>query len=893
MTTGILSEQLFKSKPKPNPQRPESHYSVLENEAIAHMAERGFHFDGPFDLSGKSAKFIGRLARKGSNSKDDVTEWYKASEQISTDGRVGLLVTYNSHHPDLKKEKGHHVFNSKSSKPLSENELKDQRKRVAERQKNKVAADKAKENKRMMQAYADRERFNKACKTGNSAYLDRKGIPDPCGARFEKKISAGIEETILLIPMRDENNEVQALQEIYPTKRIFPGEDKARDKNSTNAVKGLFNVLGVLVNGKPIRVSEGFATSVSCYISTGCNIAHVTAFSDGAYATLIPKLRLLYPDSPIQICADGSKEPGKKCSGIIEAEKAVKAIENSSFVYPVFKEGKDRDESGNRYKDFNDLMLSVGKEEVARQLSATKPSAESDQDEIEDSDANKNELIKARVSARRRALLQRATCEEIVNDIRKQHVSLSNRAEEIASKAISWAESYKTGCETIVDGIPKKITDMESLDLRFAQLEAPGQPCVTIHRADAQPISDKDFNKRLNGEVVLSGVDAKGFAKYTAASVFWNGNAHKKVYRRIAFANQPVDDNTYNLFTGFGVKPKNGTCDRIFAHTKDVICAGDDVNNTALLKLLAWQIQNIGKPSRIITALKSKAQQVGKGCFLADILAVIFGSSGFVTSDLSQIITRFNDTLRGKAFIFLDEALFAGDRKAADAIKALATTTIMGIESKGVQTVQCPIAVNLFLATNHEDAAHVEEADARYWILEVSPHRVGDVKYFSELYAEIESGGREAFMYYLLNLDVKDFIPSRDVPKDNVAKEAMIRNSINPYDARKWLEACCRAEMILGYKPPVEMGVTSKSPWELWQKGAEYTNGILSVAYDEWQKTVKSPVGPKPTPGNKFGELLNDAGFDLRIDRQRWRTLPDPNECLKVVLGMIEKSGKK
>jgi hypothetical protein len=324
-----------------------------------------------------------------------------------------------------------------------------------------------------------------------------------------------------------------------------------------------------------------------------------------------------------------------------------------------------------------------------------------------------------------------------------------------------------------------------------------------------------------------------------------------------------------------------------------VICAGDEVNNIALLKLLAWQIQNIGKPSRIITALKSKAQQVGKGCFLADVLAVIYGSSGFMTSDLSQIITRFNDTLRGKAFIFLDEALFAGDRKAADAIKALATTTIMGIEPKGVPIVQCPIAVNLFLATNHEDAAHVEEADARYWILEVSPHRVGDVKYFSDLYAEIESGGREAFMHYLLNLDVKDFIPSRDVPKDNAAKEAMIRNSINPYDARKWLEACCRTEMILGYKPPIEMGVSSKSPWEPWQKGAEYLNGIFTVAYDEWQKTVKSPVGAKPTPGNKFGELLNDAGFALRIDRGRWRKLPDPNECLNTVLGMIEKSGKK
>jgi len=144
-------------------------------------------------------------------------------------------------------------------------------------------------------------------------------------------------------------------------------------------------------------------------------------------------------------------------------------------------------------------------------------------------------------------------------------------------------------------------------------------------------------------------------------------------------------------------------------------------------------------------------------------------------------------------------------------------------------------------------------------------------------------------LHYLLNLDVSDFIPMRDVPLDNAAKEAMIRNSINPFDARKWLEECCRAEMILGYKPIVE----SASPWESWQKGQEYPNGIFNTAYTEWQKTVKSPVAAKPTPGNKFGELLNKAGLDQRVDGKRIRTLPDPKECLETVIRMIEKGAKK
>lgn len=445
----------------------------------------------------------------------------------------------------------------------------------------------------------------------------------------------------------------------------------------------------------------------------------------------------------------------------------------------------------------------------------------------------------------------------------------------------------EVGQEVIIGGIPKKVTNMQSLDKRFAQLEAPGQPCVLINRLDAQPISPSDFNRRLSGEVVLVGLNNDEQPKYIPASTFWIGNSRKCIYRKIVFTNAEVDDSTYNLFSGFGVKPNHGKCDKILTHIKEVICADDETNYNALLKLLAWQIQNIGKPSRVITALKSTIQQAGKGCLLADILAVIYGNSGFVTSDIGQIITRFNDTIRGKAFVFLDEALFSGDRKAADAVKSLATCTSMGVETKGIPTVQFPIAVNLFLATNHDDAAHIEEADARYWILEVSPHRAGDSKYFKSLYEEIENGGREAFMDYLLNIDVSEFIPSRDIPKDNAAKEAMIRNSINPFDARKWLEECCRAEMILGYKPKDK---ESQFPWERWVENNEYVNGIFQTAYTEWQKTVKSPVAPRPTPVNKFGELLNKAGMTTRImNGQRLRTLPNPEECLN----SITDNGKK
>jgi Family of unknown function (DUF5906) len=309
-----------------------------------------------------------------------------------------------------------------------------------------------------------------------------------------------------------------------------------------------------------------------------------------------------------------------------------------------------------------------------------------------------------------------------------------------------------------------------------------------------------------------------------------------------------------------------------------------------MLNLLAWQIQNIGTPSRIVVVLLTENQQAGKGIILLELMAKLYGPSGFVPSAIEQVLGRFNDAIRGRAYAFLDEVLFGGDRRAADAIKSLSTTTEIGIETKRLPIVTCPVAINLWLASNHENAAHIEEGDARYWVLKASEHRIGDHDYFAALANEIEYGGREAFAHYLLNRDVSDFVPWRHVPKNNAAKDEMIRLSINPYDARKWLDECCHAERLIGWRKPFEKDLYGKPiipenvEWIRWREGDEYSFADLCVAYVEWQKTVKSPAAPTPTKAGNLGEILNKAGIEMRragAKGDRMRYLPNPQTCLE------------
>ena len=195
----------------------------------------------------------------------------------------------------------------------------------------------------------------------------------------------------------------------------------------------------------------------------------------------------------------------------------------------------------------------------------------------------------------------------------------------------------------------------------------------------------------LNGTVVCLGIDDDGAPRWADAENVWRESADKHVYYSIAFTSKPVSPNAMNLFRGFGVTPKKGKTKLIHEFILHVICAENAEDYTALVKLIAWQMQNIGTASRIVVVLFSVEQQVGKGTLIEYLLLSIFGDAGHVTTRLKSIVGDFNSVLRGKAFVGLDEALFVGDRQAADQIKGLVATGQIPINEKFYQRSPVPL----------------------------------------------------------------------------------------------------------------------------------------------------------------------------------------------------------
>lgn len=190
------------------------------------------------------------------------------------------------------------------------------------------------------------EKWQSLSEAGESPYLTRKQIK-PTGIRFNKGF--------LVIPLRDTSGKLWSLQSIQPdgTKRFLPGGRK----------KGCFHTIGTLEDGRPIIISEGYATGASIYMAT--HQPTVIAFDVGNIESVIEELKKAYPKSSILIAGDDDvwKETN---IGRITAEQ-ITLKHGCSVVFPTFNN------SETKPTDFNDLHVLEGLTAVKKHIEWPKP----------------------------------------------------------------------------------------------------------------------------------------------------------------------------------------------------------------------------------------------------------------------------------------------------------------------------------------------------------------------------------------------------------------------------------------------------------------------------------------------------------------------------------------
>jgi hypothetical protein len=148
--------------------------------------------------------------------------------------------------------------------------------------------------------------------------------------------------------------------------------------------------------------------------------------------------------------------------------------------------------------------------------------------------------------------------------------------------------------------------------------------------------------------------------------------------------------------------------------------------------------------------------------------------------------------------LFADEAFWPGDKSAEGVLKGLITEPTRMIEPKGVNAYEVPNCLHIMIASNNTWTVPAGPTARRFAVFRVSPRRVGDKAYFAALFEQLDSGGREAMLYDLLEMELGPWHPRDNVPKT----EELLVEKVNTLSAeQKWWLSILSSGQLPTYPP--------------------------------------------------------------------------------------------
>ena len=231
----------------------------------------------------------------------------------------------------------------------------------------------------------------------------------------------------------------------------------------------------------------------------------------------------------------------------------------------------------------------------------------------------------------------------------------------------------------------------------------------------------------------------------------------------------------YNLWSGFAYKPVQGDCSLYLEHIKNIVCSGNEEQYKFVLIWLADAVQNLRTRTGVALCIRGK-QGTGKGVFVSHF-GKLFGQHYLQINGDEPLVTNFNSELTKKSILFADEVIFAGDHKTANKLKGFITEPTMRVEYKGVEAFTMPNYLRLIIASNNDWVTNVEKSDRRYFILTIDDSKIKNYKYFNAIQAQMDSGGYEALLYFLLQYKITDDL--RDYPDtEEIQTQKMLSMSV-------------------------------------------------------------------------------------------------------------------
>jgi hypothetical protein len=306
--------------------------------------------------------------------------------------------------------------------------------------------------------------------------------------------------------------------------------------------------------------------------------------------------------------------------------------------------------------------------------------------------------------------------------------------------------------QTALTALQKKFCVFNLTPVSYGDIDQIEQAKLEGRYADLKLHSKNDITFHMKR--YLEGLNIESNPNKDIADFFANNKT--KMYEEIIFSPIKHDESILNLWIGNTIKPSSGSCQIILDFIFQNICNNQEQVYEYLINYLAHMLQKPQeKPGVMIVLLGG--QGVGKGTFF-DLLESIWKKTTLLVSSIDQVLGRFNGILERNYIVMLDEALFSGDKKAAEKLKSLITEGRVLVENKYASQKSIHSFHRFFAASNKTHFVNVDSDDRRFLFLRVSEFKAQDVKYYGDIRDafKIESI-MGAFVAHLMTRDISNF----------------------------------------------------------------------------------------------------------------------------------------
>jgi hypothetical protein len=201
----------------------------------------------------------------------------------------------------------------------------------------------------------------------------------------------------------------------------------------------------------------------------------------------------------------------------------------------------------------------------------------------------------------------------------------------------------------------------------------------TLGREILYFVKPSDFKLKYLSRQYLVGYTQRGIELWRPLGDAWLASSMRREYDRAAMVcrgNCPPG--VLNLWRGWGAEPREGDWETLAWHLLYVVCAGNEDHYEYLIRLLARWVQNPDKPGEVAIVLRGE-KGTGKGT-VADIIKRWFRHHYVHVAQTKHLTGAFNAHLTDCLFLFVDEAVWGGDKQAEGVLKAVVTERVVQIE---------------------------------------------------------------------------------------------------------------------------------------------------------------------------------------------------------------------